>query len=81
MNNLKITSIRVQILNQDLQNKTQEHYPCDCNIRSCVILFMTLFNEDFYRMRKSKRIRTRMRRRRRGRKRRTRRRKETDNTQ
>jgi len=43
MNNLKITSIRAQILNQDLQNKNQEHYPCDCNIRSCVILFMTYY--------------------------------------
>lgn len=43
MNNLKITSIRAQILNQDLQNKNQEHYPCDCNIRSWVILFMTYY--------------------------------------
>lgn len=41
INNLKITSIRAQILNQDLQNKNQEHYPCDSNIRSWVLLFVT----------------------------------------
>jgi hypothetical protein len=41
-------------------------------------IYELLFNEDFYRMRKSKRMRTRMMRRRR---RRTRRRKETDNIQ
>jgi len=43
INNLKITSIRAQILNQDLQNKNQEHYPCDCNIGSWVISFMTCY--------------------------------------